>query len=229
MCFFVCFDELLIYLIHENKYMTITLFKRPFTYHPDPCVPHWSTHGARENSWGLQTQLETYPEQELGLKGRRRNPPGWWSYHLFTTGGETVLMEEVGGHSWGTPSGLALIHHVAMTGLAIGIGGMILQSLSVWKVGSNQRWSEGGTAPLVVTPWANLQKGPRNSFPRGALLSGWLRLVGVGSIAGTETLTEGVLGITRGLWKVTPEGAGLGSWGSFVQWALAGGDLCQGH
>ena len=64
---------------------------------------------------------------------------------------------------------------------------------------------------LVVTPWANVQKGPRNSFPRGALLSGWLRLVGVGSIAGTETLTEGVLGITRGLWKVTLEGAGLGS------------------
>ena len=64
---------------------------------------------------------------------------------------------------------------------------------------------------------------------KGALLSGWLCPVGVGGIAGTGTLTEGALGVTRGLWRVTPEGAGLGSRGPFVQGILAGGDLCQGH
>ena len=44
------FDELLVYLIHENKYMTIKIFKCPLTNHPDPRVPGWSTHGAWENS-----------------------------------------------------------------------------------------------------------------------------------------------------------------------------------
>lgn len=57
------------------------------------------------------------------MKGGRRNPPGWRSYHLFTLGRETVLMEEVGEPSWGL-SGLALIQHVAMTGLEIGMSGV---------------------------------------------------------------------------------------------------------
>ena len=64
---------------------------------------------------------------------------------------------------------------------------------------------------------------------KGALLSGWLRLGGGGGVAGTETLTSGALAVTRGLWKVTPEGAGLGARGPSVQGVLAGGDLCQGH
>lgn len=42
-------------------------------------------------------------------------------------------------------------------------------------------------------------------------------------VAGTETLTERALGVTRGLRKVTPDGAGLGSRGPLVQGLLAGG------
>lgn len=41
--------------------------------------------------------------------------------------------------------------------------------------------------------------------------------------AGTEIRTERALGVTRGLWKVTPDGEGLGSRGPLVWGPLVGG------
>lgn len=112
-------------------------------------------------------------------------------------------MEEVGGPSQGTPPELALIRHVAMTGLNTGMsrvdppirisgesreqpevvrgGALPTVALSVPRnappkpVVSPEAcppapFSE--TLPLPVTPWAHLQKGPRNSFPRGLCFLG---------------------------------------------------------
>ena len=179
------------------------------------------------------------------MKGGRRNPPGWRSYHLFTLGGETVLMEEWG-TLLGTPSGLALIHHVAMTRLEIGMSGVyppihisvesahphslssaVLHQCLVISPKACLPAPTSEILPLVVTPCANIQKGSRNSFSRGLCFLGGSTLGG--GVAGTETLTSGALAVTRGLWKVTPEGEGLGARGPSVQGVLAGGDLCQGH
>ena len=196
--FFVCFNELLIYLIHENKYMTITIFKHPSMYHPDPCVPHWSTHGAWENSWGLETQLETYPEQELGLKGGRRNPSGWRSYHLFTLGGETVLMEEWGDHPgdplWvgtDTPCGYDRTGDRDVRGWPSNPyqGGKCPPSLSVLSSSPSMPGDPPQGLPISPNLW-NSAPGcdPRGKYTErikklifnGALLSGWLRLGGGG-------------------------------------------------
>ena len=247
------FDELLVYLIHENKYMTIKTFKCPLTNHPDPRVPCWSTHGAWENSWGLQTQLESYPEQELGLKGGRKSPPGWQSHHLFTLGSETMLW--VWWKRWGDPPrGHPLSWHWnAMwpwQDWTQVCQGLTLQSISVGKAGSNQRWSEVGHCPplLCLSPgmlhqslWSpqrpahqhhslklcpslwphghTCRKDQETHFQGGFVF--WVAPPCRG-VVGTETLTEPALGVTRGLRKVTPDGAGLGSRGPFVQGLLAG-------
>ena len=89
------------------------------------------------------------------MKGGRRNPPGWQSYHLFTLGGETVLMEEVGGPSWGTPSGLALIHHVAMTGLAIGMWRVDPPILISVKSGEQLEMVRGGHCPPLLSVFSS--------------------------------------------------------------------------
>ena len=134
------------------------------------------------------------------MKGGRRNPPGWRSYHLFTLGGETVLMEEWG-TLLGTPSGLALIHHVAMTGLEIGMSGVyppihisvesahphslssaVLHQCLVISPKACLPAPTSEILPLVVTPCANIQKGSRNSFSRGLCFLGGSTLgVGGGS------------------------------------------------
>lgn len=62
------FDELLTYLIHENKYMITEIKSRP-TSHPDPRALLRPTRCARENPRGLQTPLGTHPEQGGWLEG----------------------------------------------------------------------------------------------------------------------------------------------------------------
>lgn len=162
---------------------------------------------------------ETHPIWASAWRARR-NPPGWWSYHLFTTW-KWDSADGEWGHSRGPPL-------LALTPCGHDRTGnrdwvMILQSLSV-KVGSNQRWSEGALPPGCDSKGTH-RKRPRNH--QGGFLGGSALWVGR-STAATETLTEGSWESPGVFGRCISLRAGLDLRSSFVQWHWQA-DLCQGR
>lgn len=151
------------YLIHENKYMTVKILKCPLTHHPDPCVPRWSTwclgkflsppDSAGNSSWaGVWLEMRGEGTLRVG------------NHTIYSLGDDRMLWLYWG--RWRDPPQVGTICSVAVIGLEMWVA---LKSTPARKAKNDQRLSDEREALPILATFACTCAWPMpGGLPRGS-------------------------------------------------------------